>query len=62
MERMAELVRAKVDVIVVLHEKPNAQRLSMLELLESLPPGPRAFPDWEEYERHLRQEQDSWER
>jgi hypothetical protein len=53
---------AKVDVIVVLQQRSNTQHLSMLELLDSLPPGPRAFPDWEAYERHLRQEKDSWER
>jgi hypothetical protein len=52
----------KVEVIVVLPEQPKTQRISMLELLKSLPPGPRAFPTWEEYERHLREEKDSWER
>ena len=36
--------------------------MSMLEFLESLPPGPRAFPTWEEYERHLQEEKDAWER
>ena len=29
---------------------------------ESLPPGPRAFPTWEEYERYLGEEKDLWER
>jgi hypothetical protein len=53
---------AKVEVIVVLPESPGPQRTSMLEFLESLPPGPRAFPTWEEYERHLREEKDAWER
>jgi hypothetical protein len=52
----------KVEVIVVVPEKPKTQTVSMLEFLESLPPGPRAFPTWEEYERHLREERDSWER
>ncbi len=51
---------ARVEVIVVLPEQP--QRMSMLELLQSLPPGPRAFPTWEEYERHLQEEKDAWER
>jgi len=55
---------AKVQVIVVLPEKQQGQRVSMLEFLQSLPPGPspRCFPTWEEYERHLREEKDSWER
>ena len=47
---------AKVEVIVVLPEPSKPHRMSMLELLETLPPGPRAFPTWDEYERHLREE------
>ena len=53
---------AKVEVIVVLPEQAKPRRLSMLEFLESLPPGPRAFNTWEEYERHLQEEKDAWER
>jgi hypothetical protein len=53
---------AKVEVIVVLPKKEEPQRISMLEFLESLPAGPRAFPTWEEYERHLQAEKDAWER
>ena len=52
----------KVEVIVVLPEQPEPRRVSMLEFLESLPPGPRAFPTWEEYEKHLREEKNAWER
>ena len=33
---------ARVEVIVVLPEKPEPCRISMLEFLESLPPGPRS--------------------
>lgn len=52
---------AKVEVIIHL---PNGEPQfgSALEFLESLPPGPRAFNTWEEYEQHLREERDSWER
>jgi hypothetical protein len=53
---------ARVEVIVVLPEEMKPRRLSMLEFLETLPPGPRAFKTWEEYEKHLRQEKDAWER
>jgi len=53
---------AKVEVIVVLPEKPRPSTTSMLDLVASLPPGPRAFPTWEDYERHLREEEESWER
>jgi hypothetical protein len=53
---------AKVEVIVVLPEKPEPRFGSALEFLESLPPGPRAFPTWEEYERFLEEEKNAWER
>jgi hypothetical protein len=39
---------AKVEVIIVLPEKPEPRRISMLEFITSLPLGPRAFPTWEE--------------
>jgi len=52
----------KVEVIVVLPETPQPLRISVLEFLESLPPGPRAFPTWEEYEKHLQEEKNAWER
>jgi hypothetical protein len=53
---------AKVEVIVVGLEKPAPQFGSALEFLESLPAGPRAFKTWEEYERFLREERNSWDR
>lgn len=53
---------ARVEVIVAVPETPEPPRLSMLEFLATLPPGPRAFPTWEEYERHLQEEKEAWER
>jgi hypothetical protein len=53
---------ARVEVIVVLPDKPEPRFGSALEFLESLPPGPRAFKTWEEYEQHLREERNSWDR
>ena len=53
---------ATVEVIVVLPNKPASQFASALDFLESLPPGPRAFKTWEEYEQHLREEKDAWDR
>ena len=53
---------ATVEVIVLVPEQPKWRRMSMLEFLETLPAGPRAFPTWEEYEGHLREEKDSWDR
>ena len=51
---------AKVEVIVRLLEKREPAFASALEFLESLPQGPRAFPTWEEYEKHLKDERNSW--
>lgn len=52
----------KVVVTVVASEQSAPQFGSVLDFLESLPPGPRAFKTWEEYERFLREERDSWDR
>ncbi len=38
----------KVEVIVVLPAKPESRRLSMLDFVETLPAGLRAFPTWAE--------------
>jgi hypothetical protein len=53
---------ARVEVIVILPSAPAPDRTSMLELLQSLPPGPRAFSTWEEYARFLQEEKNAWER
>ncbi|MBC8106412.1 MAG: hypothetical protein H7Z14_07480 [Anaerolineae bacterium] len=34
----------------------------VLDFLNSLPPGPRSAKSWEELERELKQERDSWDR
>jgi len=52
----------KVEVIVVVPQERPAQAASALDFLDSLPPGPRAFKSWEQYESHLQEERDSWER
>ena len=54
--------RAFYERLLGLPEQPKPPRMSMLEFIKTLPPGPRAFPSWEEYERHLREEKDAWER
>jgi hypothetical protein len=53
---------ARVEVIVVLPEQPQRPRMSMLEFLETLPPGPLLFKTPEEANRYLQEERDSWER
>jgi hypothetical protein len=53
---------AKVAVTVTLPAAQQRRFASALDFLESLPPGPRAFATWEEYERHLQKEKAAWER
>jgi hypothetical protein len=36
--------------------------MSMLEFVKTLPAGPRAFDTWDEYEKFLEEEKNSWER
>jgi hypothetical protein len=53
---------AIVDVTVVLTEQSARPKMSMIDFVKTLPPGPRAFDTWEEYERFLEEEKNSWER
>lgn len=60
---------ATVEVIVVLpRAAPPAappagdQPRHVLDILESLPPGPRLFKTPEEADRYLQQERDSWDK
>ncbi len=53
---------ARVEVIVVLPASPPARRMSMLEFLATLPPGPLLFQTPEEVNRYIQEERDSWER
>ena len=45
-----------VDVTVYLPVVEEKHEQLLLEWLDSLPPGPRTFPTWEEYEQHLQNE------
>jgi hypothetical protein len=53
---------ARVQVIILLPAAPAGRFGSAREFLESLPAGPRAFPTWDEYERHLDAERAAWDR
>lgn len=52
---------ARVEVTVVVPQQPRPELGSAYEFLQTLPPGPRAFDTWEEYEDLVRKENDSWE-
>jgi hypothetical protein len=53
---------AKVEVLVLLAEKPQPRRMSMLEFLATLPPGPPLFTRPKEANQYLQEERNSWER
>jgi hypothetical protein len=53
---------AKVEVTVVSSELSERRSMSIVEFLESLPPGPRSYPTWEEFEKAFQEERDSWDR
>ncbi|MBV8232307.1 MAG: hypothetical protein JO355_09495 [Planctomycetaceae bacterium] len=58
-----ELIEGEaVEVFLVLPRQAEPPRRSALEIIESLPPGPRSYPTWEEFERRFQGERDSWER
>jgi hypothetical protein len=51
----------RVDVFLVVSKRDKGTSPSLVEFLDSLPPGPRSFATWEEVERAFKQERDSWE-
>jgi hypothetical protein len=51
-----------VDVFLILSTRPRAVGQSALTFLDTLPPGPRSFPTWEEFERRFQAERDAWDR
>ncbi len=59
---LPEGAHVEVTVVVPAQSVPPTRRMSMLEFVKTLPPGPRAFETWEEYEKFLQEEKDSWER
>lgn len=57
-----ELPEGQTVEVIIRQPSNDVERCSMLDLLKSLPSGPRSFPTWQEVERHLQQERDSWDR
>jgi hypothetical protein len=51
-----------VDVYLVPRAPETPSRRSVLELLDSLPSGPRSAPTWDEVERRFQEERDAWDR
>ena len=52
----------EVEVVVSPRTARASVPTSVLSFIDSLPDGPRAFSTWDEYEQHLRQERESWDR
>ena len=49
-------------IVVPSPEVPKEGKFDLVGFLDSLPPGPRTFSTWEEYEQHFQSERDSWDR
>jgi hypothetical protein len=50
-----------VDVFVIPRGGEGQVRISPLELLDRLPPGPRSASTWEEIDRRFHEERDAWD-
>jgi hypothetical protein len=63
-EIVAPELREGQDVDVFLLPRPSETppRRSVLQLLDSLPAGPRSAPTWDEIERKFQEGRDSWDR
>ena len=51
-----------VDVVVSSTSATAQSATSLLVFIDSLPPGPRAASDWNEFEPQLREDRESWDR
>jgi hypothetical protein len=51
-----------VDVFLIPRPSETPPRPSVLEFLDSLPPGPRSAPTRDEVERRFQEERDAWDR
>jgi hypothetical protein len=59
----AELkVGQDVDVFLIPRPQDAQPRSSVLELLDSLPSGPRSAATWDEFEQQFKAERDAWDR
>lgn len=60
----AEIKPGVYRSMVVVLEGPGvaSPRRSVLEVLDSLPPGPRSASTWDEIERQFQEERRSWDR
>ena len=51
-----------VDVFLIPRPVEPPPRRSVIEFLDSLPPGPRSAPTWNDIERQFQEERDAWDR
>jgi hypothetical protein len=51
-----------VEVVVNSSQPSATSQAGLLDFIDSLPQGPRAARDWNEYETQLQQDRESWDR
>jgi hypothetical protein len=52
----------EVDIFLIPRPSAAPARRSVLDFLDSLPPGPRSAPTWDEIERQFHEERAAWDR
>ena len=52
---------SEVEVAIMSERKAPTQH-SVLDLIDSLPPGPHSYPTWDEFKRRFQEERDAWKR
>jgi hypothetical protein len=62
-----ELTDGEAVEVFVVAERPvqaeaQATAPTLMEFLDSLPPGPRSAPTWEQIEQNFQRDRDSWDR
>jgi hypothetical protein len=57
-----ELTEGEDVEVIVQPAVARKPRTHVIDIIESLPRGPRSAPTWDEVERNLQEERNSWER
>jgi hypothetical protein len=59
---LPEGAQVQVTVIVPVQSAPPTRRMSMLEFLKTLPPGPLVFKTPAEVDEYIQEERNAWDR
>lgn len=60
--RLAALILDDLSVVEAASGAQTGERVHLLDFVKTLPPGPRCFATWGDFEQALQMERDSWDR